>query len=192
MCNKCRNILTVNANINDYELLEVPKGKIYYYRNKKLICDNNYVSCVNCICGHDIAKRYYVYDKKNDNTYILGSSCIYNYDESKKGVFNDNIQIVEKLEELKKTLCKECGKSYNNIKKHNQSKRHIKNVEIIREQERINELKKKFRQCSRCCEYNILKTKPANYKYCYDCFVVKNEEYKKRINKMIKDIKRYY
>jgi hypothetical protein len=148
----------------DFELLGKRKGK--YGEDK-------------CICGHNIEQLYDVINTKTKENFILGSECIKNY---KDGVFKHNKTIITGLTELQKIKCDICNIKVGNIKTHNKSKKHINNVKKIEEEKRIQELKKKYRRCNKCYTYNIPLNKPANYKYCLDCFKINNEEYKKKMN----------
>lgn len=171
MCKKCISVMinkedkrTWEEQSKDFELLGKRKGK---YNEDK------------CICGHNIEQLYNVINTKTQEKFILGSECIKNY---KDGVFKCNKTILSGLTELKKIKCDICNIKVGNIKIHNKSNKHINNVKKVEEEKRIQELKKKYRQCNKCLDYIIPINKPANYKYCLDCFKINNEEYKKRMN----------
>lgn len=117
-----------------------------------------------CICGHPIAKPYYVYNSKLKLCYQMGSVCICRYkknDTSDKGVFTGNQEMEDKMRELQKFHCDICNKTMNieRVMKHNDSPMHKKKYKM-----------KNFRMCKICKDYKIEKIKPSYYHTCSRCY----------------------
>ncbi len=133
---------------------------------------NNGVNIDQCICGVK-SKLYTIYNPSRLVYSLVGSSCIHSYKSKDQAnvLFNRDHLIVKTIKRNSRVHCKQCNVMISNtrLNSHNLTKRHINNVVIYEANIRINELKKKFRECKYCKEYNIDINKSANIKACTKC-----------------------
>lgn len=179
MCNNCVKILINRQEKRSWEEQKLdwtmkPSQNIEYdyyhsvHPKKDLVKTQEMPSTVNyCICGHLIVNKFPVYNDKRKLCYVMGSVCICRYkknDKSNHGAFIGNQLIETQLTELNKYKCETCNKmmSKDNIDKHNNSPRHIKNYLI-----------KNYRKCRVCDQYEIQVTKPTYYHTCSGCYKFK-------------------
>lgn len=106
-----------------------------------------------CLCGHEITDIYVIVNSINNNKVQLGSKCIKRINKSALKEYNDKIKNDKKL---KKQQEKEC-------------------LEKQIEDEKLEYLKKHFRQCKECSEYNI--ELPAEHwrRWCTKCYIKKKK-----------------